>query len=222
MCDWIDAYQRTLGAAAALASAIKRATRYIAIYLGCRCSEYLGPDIHWEEIILVSCIRPMKGDAYCNWDEEFGGAMVTFRGSKTDQFDLGCKRYVGKTGNSRCAILAFREWEELQPGHFRPENDDTPMLTLPSGHVLGRNATQNDFRLAAKALDLPTEKIGTHSCRVSCATWLYRAGYVIEYIKRHARWPGNSVHVYLWGGSGLQSMVKDMSEVKLKLHLHIA
>ena len=82
MCDSIDAYKRTLGAAAVLASAIKRAARYITTYLGCRCSEYLGPDIHWEKVILVSCIRPMKGDAYCNWDEGFDGAMVTFRGSK--------------------------------------------------------------------------------------------------------------------------------------------
>ena len=95
------------------------------------------------------------------------------------------------------------------------------MFTLPPGHVLGRNEMQNDFRLAAKALDLPTEKIGTHSCRVSCATWLYQAGYGIEFIKRHARWLGNSVHVYLWEGSGLHGMIKDMSEVKFKLHLHI-
>ena len=58
MCDWIDAYQRTLGAAAAPASVIKRAARYIAIYLGCRCSEHLWPDIHWEKIILVSYVRP--------------------------------------------------------------------------------------------------------------------------------------------------------------------
>ena len=152
--------------------------------------------------------------------------MVTFRGSKTDQFNLGCTCYVGRTGNSRCAIAAFHEWEEeLQPGHFRPENGDSPMFTLPSGHVLGRSEMQNDFRLATQALDLPTEHISsTHSCRVSCGTWLYQAGYyyVIEYIKRHARWRGNSVHVYLWEGSGLHSMVKDMSEVKFKLHLHIA
>ena len=45
------------------------------------------------------------------------------------------------------------------------------MFTIPPEHVLGRNEMQNDFRLAAKALDLPTEHIGTHSCRVSCATW---------------------------------------------------
>ena len=114
MCEWVDANQRALGAAVALASARKRAARYIAICLGCRCSEYLGPDIHWEKIILVPCVRPMKGGACCNWEDDFDGAMVTFRGSKTDQFNLGCKRYVGKAGNSKCAIAAFHEWVELQ------------------------------------------------------------------------------------------------------------
>jgi hypothetical protein len=67
------------------------------------------------------------------------------------------------------------------------------MFTLPPGHVLGRNEMQNDFRLATKAPDLPTEQIGTHSCRVRVplGTWLCQAGYGIEFTKRHARWLGN-------------------------------
>jgi hypothetical protein len=44
--------------------------------------------------------------------------MVTFRGPKTDQYNEGCKRYVGMTGNHRCAIKAFREWFELEPRYF--------------------------------------------------------------------------------------------------------
>ena len=80
------------------------------------------------------------------------------------------------TGSSRCAVLAFRDWVELQPSHFDERSGDQPMFTLPNGHVLGRNEMQSDFRLAAKALDLPDDRIGTHSCRVSCATWLYQAG----------------------------------------------
>ena len=43
MCDWLDARQASLG----LIGSIKRAARYLAIYLGCRCSEYLGPEVHW-------------------------------------------------------------------------------------------------------------------------------------------------------------------------------
>ena len=56
MCDWIDAHQRAAGVV--LVSVIKRAARYSATFWGCRASEYLGPDIHWKKIILVSCVRP--------------------------------------------------------------------------------------------------------------------------------------------------------------------
>ena len=143
--------------------------------------------------------------------------------TKTDQYNEGCKRYVGMTGNSRCAVLAFREWRSMQPEHFKSaESGDSPMFTMPNGHVLGRVEVQSDYREAAAALGLPTERIGTHSCRVACATWLYQAGYSIDFTKRHARWLGNSVHVYLWEGSGLHDMVKKMSEVKFKLHLHVS
>ena len=151
---------------------IKRASRYVAIYLGCGCSEYLGPEIHWEKIILVSCISPMLDKAYCSWFDDSNDLMVTFRASKTDQYNEGCKRYIGIADNPRCAVLTFREWRTLQPEHFEHASSrDQPMFTLPNGHVLGRNEVQGDFREAASALGLPTEQIGTHSCRVACATW---------------------------------------------------
>ena len=57
MCDWLAAHHQ---AALGLVGIIKRAARYLAIYLGCRCSEYLGPEVHWEKVILVSCVRPMR------------------------------------------------------------------------------------------------------------------------------------------------------------------
>ena len=80
MCDWLDARQAPLG----LVGIIKRAARYLAIYLGCRCSEYLGPEVHWEKIILVSCVRPITEGQYCSRSGDFDGIMVMFRGSKTD------------------------------------------------------------------------------------------------------------------------------------------
>ena len=215
MCDHLDAAQAKLG----LVGVIKRAGRYIGVYLGCRCSEYLGPDIDWDKILLTNDVRPMKNHQYCEWSDDFDGLMVTFRGSKTDQYNEGCKRYVGITGNPRCAVLAFREWYRLQPAHFE-RSDVVPMFTMPDSRVFGRVEMQNDLRLAAIALKLPSENIGTHSLRVSCATWLYQAGYDLEYIKRHGRWASNVVHVYLWEGSGFHSMCKRMSECNFVLHTH--
>ena len=51
----------------------------------------------------------MKNHLYCEWSDEFDGLMITFRGSKTDQYNEGYKRYVGTTGYPRCAVVAFRE-----------------------------------------------------------------------------------------------------------------
>ena len=62
------------------------------------------------------------------------------------------------------------------------------------------------MRSAAVACGVDESRIGTHSLRVTCATWLYQAGYDLEYIKRHGRWVSNVVHVYLWEGSGFHDI----------------
>ena len=100
----------------------------------------MGPEIHWEKIILVSCISisPMLDKAYCSWFDDFNGLMVAFRASKTDQYNEGCKRYIGIADNPRCAVLAFREWRTLQPEHFElASSRDQPMFT--DVHFAGRS-----------------------------------------------------------------------------------
>ena len=57
--------------------------------------------------------------------------MVTFRGSKTDQYNEGFKRYIGRTGNRRCAVAAFYEWYDLTPEHFE-DSSDRPMFVMPN------------------------------------------------------------------------------------------
>ena len=124
-------------------------------------------------------------------------------------------------------ILGVRFLLFVSGGRFSRSTSITPLLEINpcslcrTATFLGRNEVQGDYREAASALGLPTEQTGTHSCRVACATWLYQAGYSIDFIKRHARWVGDSVHVYLWEGSGLHGMVKKMSAVEFTLHTHI-
>ena len=216
VCDWLDNEQRSQG----LIGIIKKTDRYFGIYVGARASEHLGPDIDWDKICMVSDIRPMIGQQYCTWADDFDGVMIKFRGSKTDQYNEGCLRYVGATGNSRCLIASLHEWYDAQPGHFERE-DDTPLFTLPDGSVLTREALAADLRLGTTSLGLPASRVGTHSLRVSCATWLYQAGYELEYIKRHGRWVSNVVHVYLWEGSGFNAMAKNMSEAEFTLHTNL-
>ena len=68
---------------------------------------------------------------------------------------------------------------------------------------------------------LSDENIGTHSLRVSCATWLYQAGYDLENTKSHGRWASNVVHVYFWEGYGFHAMCKKMSECKFVLRTNV-
>ena len=75
-----------------LVGVIKRAGRYTGVYLDCRCSEYLGPDIDWDKILLTDDVSPMKNHKHCESSDDFDGLMVTFRGSKTNQCNEGCKR----------------------------------------------------------------------------------------------------------------------------------
>ena len=212
--DWLDQVQRNQG----LAGSVKRSRTKCGVYLACRSSEYIGPEVHWDKIILTSDIRPMKGHGYCDWEDDFDGVMVRFRGSKTDQYNQGCMRYVGKTGNSRCLIAELHGWFALQPGHFEVTEDSVPLFTMPDNKVATRAELQGDLRSAAVACGVDESRIGTHSLRVTCATWLYQAGYDLEYIKRHGRWVSNVVHVYLWEGSGFHDMAKRMSETKFVLH----
>ena len=95
---------------------------------------------------------------------------------------------------------------------------DTSLITMPDGRVISREDLQADLRLGTAAMGLTPSRIGTHSLRVSCATWMYQAKYDLEYIKRHGRWVSNVVHVYLWEGSGFHDMAKRMSSVSFTFH----
>ena len=163
----------------------------------------------------------MSGEALSWWNEDFDGIMHNFRGSKTDQYNEGARRYVGSTDSPRCLIRALREWVALQPDHFQEGDGADPLFLLPNGRLLTRAEMQSDLRVAAVAFGVSEQRVGTHSLRVSCATWLYQAGYSVEHIKRHGRWVSNAVHYYLWEGSGLQGMAKAMANVDFVLHAHL-
>ena len=212
MVDDMDEQQRGQG----LDGVIKRAARYFALYLCCRASEYLAP-VDADKIVMVSNVQPMAGRRYTDWgDPAVDGFMAKFRGSKTDQYNEGSLRYVGKTRNARCAVKAFVEWQRMDPEHF--ERADRPMFCMSNGRVFTREEMQHDLRDAAVRCEIDEQRFGTHSWRVSGATWMYQAGYDIETIKRHGRWTSNVVHVYLWEGSGHSGLAAKMADVDFVVH----
>ena len=213
MMDYLDRKDAGRG----LLGIALRATRYLALFFACRCSEYLAP-FDWDKVILVGDISPMSGRSYCNWEDDFDGSMVRFRSSKTDKYNEGCLRYVGRAEHpTRCLIKALHEWHDADPDHF--DQLDVPLVQWSGGRKLTRTMVQEELREAAvECHGLPTKRIGTHSLRVSYATWMYQANVDVEKIKRHGRWTSDAVHFYFWEGSGHMKDATTLANVDFTLH----
>ena len=214
MLDLLDQQQSGQG----LEGIIRRAARYFGLYYCARCSEYLAP-VDEDKVLLVKDVMPMRGKKYTTWsDPGVDGVMVRFRGSKTDRYNEGSLRYVGKTPNARCFVKAMVEWYGADPQHF--DDSATPLFTLLSGKVMRREQMQDDLRSAAADLGINEQRMGTHSLRIAGATWMYQSGVDIEVIKRHGRWTSGVVHVYLWEGTGHSGLSSKMAQVDFTLHAH--
>ena len=78
---------------------------------------------------------------------------------------------------------------------------------------------QEELREAAvECHGLPSARIGTHSLRVSYATWMYQANVDVEKIKRRGRWTSDAVHFYFWEGSGHMKDATTLANVDFTLH----
>ena len=200
---------------------VRIAARMHGVYLGCRSSEYLGgPPADWSKLCLVRDIVPMAGTRFTDWsDSNVDGYMRTFRASKTDQYNEGCRRFCGATGTDLCSVQAFKDMYAACPAHF--DRPDAGMFTLSNGKVLERKVMQDELRASAVAAGLDPKRIGTHSLRVTCACWLYHSGHDIGYIKRHGRWISDVVHVYLWEGDGKRGVAEQMAKADFQLHVHL-
>ena len=220
MHRWLNARDKLIGTWDALVSI---GARMHGAYLGPRSGEFLGgPPVDWAKVGLVADFLPMEGQRHVDWQNpNIDGYMRIFRSSKTDQFNEGAKRYCGATGTDLCSVQALKDMYAMKPEHF--SRSDAAMFTMSNGKVMPRELMQADLRKAAVREGITDPKvIGTHSLRVTCATWLYQAGYDIGYIKRHGRWTSDVVHVYLWEGEGRAGVAEKMAKADYKVHAHLA
>ena len=220
MHRWLNARDKLIGTWDALVSI---GARMHGAYLGPRSGEFLGgPPVDWAKVGIVADFLPMEGQRYVDWQNpNIDGYMRIFRSSKTDQFNEGAKRYCGATGTDLCSVQALKDMYAMKPEHF--SRSDAAMFTMSNGKVMPRELMQADLRKAAVREGITDPKvIGTHSLRVTCATWLYQAGYDIGYIKRHGRWTSDVVHVYLWEGEGRAGVAEKMAKADYKVHAHLA
>jgi hypothetical protein len=186
---------------------------WTAIVLGffflLRVSELL--EVRFEDV------QPRRGEEWCADWARADAATILIRGSKTDQFNLGCLRTQHRVGGVLCPVGVMRLWASLSPA------DETVLnLQGPHAHRDGRLAIQAWLKAAATATGLPAARVGTHSLRIGGATALYNAGWELGAIQRFGRWASNAFHGYLWDSHSLQQGAsRAMTTTTTDLHLGI-
>ncbi|CAE8616995.1 unnamed protein product [Polarella glacialis] len=132
------------------------------------------------------------------WDQA-DSATVLIRGSKTDQYNLGCMRSQHRVGGVMCPVGAMRIWQRIVVG------PDSAIFCENKNNEILRIRLQVWLKAAAAGVGLPPDRVGTHSLRVGGATALYNAGWELGAIQRFGRWMSNAFHGYLWDSQSLQA-----------------
>ena len=79
----------------------------------------------------------------------------------------------------------------------RAEGDLT-LFRLREGSVLKREAIAAVITLAAMAVGVDPEKMGSHSLRIGGATAMYHATQDLKLVQRYGRWASDAFMGYLW------------------------
>ncbi len=211
MLEWLAANLR-LGQFGATPDADETRV-WVAIVLGyfflLRVSELL--ELRQEDV------QARRGEEWCSDWALADSATVLIRGSKTDQFNLGCLRSQHRVGGTLCPVGAMKLWARVAHG-------DEPIFDAKGLHAKrdGRTRIQNWLRTAATAVGLPPGRVGTHSLRIGGATALYNAGWELGAIQRFGRWASGSFHGYLWDSHSMQKgAARAMASNVPDLHLGI-
>jgi hypothetical protein len=127
---------------------------WTAIVLGffflLRVSELL--EVRFEDV------QPRCGEEWCADWSRADSATILIRGSKTDQFNLGCLRTQHRVGGTLCPVGVMRMWASLSP------TDETVLnLQGPQAKRDGRLAIQAWLKAAATATGLLPELAPTPS-----------------------------------------------------------
>ena len=100
---------------------------------------------------------------------------VRIRGSKTDQYNLGCIRTQHESGDAGvCPVQAFRELFAAFPERRRGGSEShLPLFRLEQADGLKRSTLQAWLKRAAVANGFPPGRFGSHSLRIGGATDIY-------------------------------------------------
>ena len=127
-------------------------------------------------------------------------ATLYLKGSKTDQYNLGCIRSHSRSEDPDLCPVAgvediFRQFPERRAGK---SESYLPLFRFEEGSPILRSLVQALLELAAIALGLPPGRFGSHSLRIGGATAMYHLCREVETVKRFGRWASGSFSLYLW------------------------
>lgn len=171
---------------------------FMGYYFLLRRSEYLAEGKHKAKKYII------RGEDI-RFENRFGhqvynladieAVMVTFTGSKTDQFGNRTSRTLFRSGSScACPVLAARSLMENCSRLNIPLSD--PLCSVKPGAILSAKDMAVAIKQSATQLGYNPDQYGTHSMRSGGATALFSSGVDRLVIKLFGRWSSDTYEIY--------------------------
>ena len=129
-------------------------------------------------------------------NQDGNSLRVQLRKSKTDQFRAGHTFEVGATGDSVCAVAAFKNFQRVSILTFGGIRGTEPVFTFCDGVVLTYPSFLSLIRALLGAAGLNPSLYGAHSLRVGGASMIANIGAREHEIRSAGRWKGDSSKLY--------------------------
>ena len=215
MLLWVKRHLHNEAGLGAADAAALWAAFAIGFFFMLRASEYLvQPDKHWsrERVIHGSDIVPRFEGCDSRSFSEAHEVVLYIKGSKTDQYNVGCTRNQFESNEELCPVQAMRDFERHFPERLRGTERESPIFRYQGGGWIRREHIQHYLELAAVALNIDPLRMGSHSLRIGGATSMYHSVKDLSRVQRFGRWTSNCFHDYLWENhEGVRNLARRMA-----------
>jgi len=176
-------------------------TAYFFLLRSSEYSQHPGKGEHVDKIIRGCDLALQRAGAAARIEDLCDELILRIRGSKVDQVNAGAVRNHYKSGDPSglCPVASVEALRRHFPGRFEEgEESLKPAFRLADGSTITRTRVVGMLTLAAIALGLDADRVGSHSLRIGGACALYNQFRDLELVRRFGRWASTAFHVYLW------------------------
>jgi len=166
-----------------------------------RASEYLVQDNRtWSEerVLHGNDVEARTGNQTLRSFKGAEEVVIKIKGSKTDQYNVGCVRNQYRSGKELDPVGAFEEYERHFPHRIRGTEAHLPLFRWQDGSFITRQQLQLQLEIAAIAEGVDPQEYGSHSLRIGGATAMYHVVGDLQQVRRFGRWATDTFHAYLW------------------------